>query len=47
MKRAIEGKQREIEQMQGKMALPVDTDIIRMKIAKDMEQRHRLELETK
>ena len=33
--------------MQAKMALPVDTDIIRMKIAKDMESRHRLEIETK
>ena len=29
------------------MALPVDTDILRMKLAKDMEARHRLELETK
>jgi hypothetical protein len=33
--------------MQAKMALPVDTDILRMKLAKDMEARHRLELETK
>lgn len=27
------------------MSLPVDSDIMRMKIAKDMEARHRLELE--
>jgi hypothetical protein len=33
--------------MQNKMALPVDTDIMRMKIAKDMETRHKLELEQK
>lgn len=47
MKRAIETKQRELEQMHSKLALPVDTDILRMKIAKDMEARHRLELEAK
>ena len=47
MKRQIEGKQRELENMQAKMALPVDTDILRMKLAKDMEARHRLDLETK
>ena len=47
MKRAIEMKQRELEQMHQKMSLPVDTDILRMKIAKDMESRHRIELETK
>lgn len=47
MKRAIEMKQRELENMHNKMTLPVDTDILRMKIAKDMEARHRIELETK
>jgi hypothetical protein len=47
MKRAIEMKQRELEQMHQKMSLPVDTDILRMKIAKDMESRHRIEIETK
>ena len=47
MKRAIETKQREIEQIHSKMSLPVDSDILRMKIAKDMEARHRLELEAK
>jgi len=45
MKRGIDQKQRELEAMQAKMALPVDTDIMRMKIAKDMEARHRVELE--
>ena len=33
--------------MSQKLSLPVDTDIIRMKLAKDMEARHRLEVETK
>ena len=47
MKRQIEIKQRDLEGMQNKMALPVDTDILRMKLAKDMEARHRLEVETK
>ena len=45
MKREIEQKQRELEAMQARMALPVDTDIMRMKIAKDMEARHRVEVE--
>jgi hypothetical protein len=31
--------------MHSKLALPVDTDILRMKIAKDMEARHKLEIE--
>jgi hypothetical protein len=47
MKRAIESKQRELEALHSKLALPVDTDILRMKIAKDVEARHRLELEAK
>jgi hypothetical protein len=45
MKRAIELKQRELENVHNKMSLPVDTDIMRMKIAKDMEARHRIEVE--
>jgi uncharacterized membrane protein len=47
MKRAIEMKQRELENMHNKMSLPVDTDILRMKVAKDMESRHRVEIEAK
>jgi hypothetical protein len=47
MKRAIEMKQRELENMHNKMSLPVDTDILRMKVAKDMEARHRVEIEAK
>ncbi|CDW85959.1 UNKNOWN [Stylonychia lemnae] len=47
MKRAIDAKQREIEQMQNKMTLPIDSDIMRMKIQKDIEGRHRIELDQK
>ena len=47
MRRAIEHKQREIDQMANKMTLPIDTDIMRMKIQKDIEGRHRIEIEQK
>jgi hypothetical protein len=40
-------KQREMDQMAQKLSLPVDTDILRMKIQKDIESRHRIEMETK
>jgi hypothetical protein len=45
MRRAIEHKQRGIDQMANKMTLPIDTDIMRMKIQKDIEGRHRVEIE--
>ena len=45
MRRAIEQKQREIDAMANKMSLPIDADILRMKIQKDMESRHRVELD--
>ena len=47
MRRAIEQKQREIDSMANKMTLPIDTDIMRMKIQKDIEGRHRIELDAK
>lgn len=47
MRRAIEQKQREIDQMATKVSLPIDTDILRMKIQKDIESRHRVELDSK
>ena len=47
MRRAIEQKQREIDTMANKMTLPIDTDIMRMKIQKDIEGRHRIEMEQK
>lgn len=45
MKRLMDLKQREIDQMAQKLSLPVDTDILRMKIQKDLESRHRIDLE--
>ena len=33
--------------MANKMSLPIDTDIMRMKIQKDIEARHRIELDQK
>ena len=33
--------------MANKMSLPIDTDIMRMKIQKDIEARHRVELDQK
>lgn len=40
-------KQREMDAMAQKLSLPVDTDILRMKIQKDLEARHRIDLEQK
>jgi hypothetical protein len=36
-----------MDQMAQKLTLPVDTDILRMKIQKDLEARHRIDIETK
>ena len=33
--------------MAQKLTLPVDTDILRMKIQKDLEARHRIDIDTK
>ena len=41
MRRAIE----EIENIANKMTLPIDTDIMRLKIQKDIEARHRVEID--
>ena len=46
-RRALEGKQKELDQIASKMVLPIDTDILRMRVTKDIEARFRLELETK
>ena len=45
MRRAIEAKQKELDAMQGKMALPVDTEIIKLGIQKNIEGRHRAEID--
>lgn len=47
MRRLVDLKQREIDQMAQKLTLPIDTDILRMKIQKDLEARHRVDLEQK
>ena len=47
MKRMLDLKQRELDQMAQKLTLPVDTDILRMKIQKDLEARHRIDIEQK
>lgn len=44
-RRLLDMKQREMDQMAQKLQLPIDTDILRMKIQKDLEARHRIELE--
>ena len=46
-RRALEAKQRELDQIAQKMVLPIDTDILRMRVTKDIEARFRLEIETK
>jgi len=47
MRRLLDLKQRELDQMAQKLTLPVDTDILRMKIQKDLESRHRIDIESK
>ena len=47
MKRLLELKQREMDSMAQKMQLPVDVDILRIKIQKEIEQKHRVDLEQK
>jgi hypothetical protein len=44
---ALESKQRELENISQKMVLPIDTDILRMRVTKDIEARFRVEIETK
>lgn len=46
-RRALESKQREIDTVAQKMVLPIDTDILRMRVTKDIEARFRLDIETK
>ena len=45
MAQAIERKQSELDTMAQKMVLPVDSDILRMRIQKDLEAKFRFELE--
>jgi len=43
----LEGKQKDIDNMASKMTLPIDTDILRMRVQKDIENKFRVEFETK
>jgi hypothetical protein len=47
MSKTIERKQSELDTMAQKMVLPVDSDILRMRIQKDLEAKFRYELETR
>ena len=45
MTQVLERKQGELDVLAQKMQLPVDTDILRMRLQKDIEQKFRFELE--
>jgi hypothetical protein len=47
MSKTIERKQIDLDTMSQKMVLPVDSDILRMRIQKDLEAKFRYELETR
>ena len=47
MKITLENKQKEIEHLNSKIQLPVDQDILRMRIQKDLENKYRFELDSK
>ena len=47
MAQAIERKQTELDTLSAKMVLPVDADILRMRIQKDLEAKFRFELENR
>ena len=47
MAQTVERKQSELDTLAQKMVLPVDSDILRMRIQKDLEAKFRFELETR
>jgi hypothetical protein len=47
MAKTVERKQSDLDTMAQKMVLPVDTDILRMRIQKELESKFRYELETR
>lgn len=47
MSKIIERKQIDLDTMSQKMVLPVDSDILRMRIQKDLEAKFRYELENR
>lgn len=47
LKSILETKQKEIEHINSKMQLPVDQDILRMRVQKDLENKYRFEIDSK
>ena len=47
MKSVLDNKEREIEIINSKMQLPVDQDILRMRIQKDLESKYRFDIDSK
>jgi len=47
MAHVIERKQNELDSLAQRMQLPIDTDILKMRLAKDLEQKYRFELENR
>jgi len=47
MRNIVEGKQKEIDHINSKMALPIDQDILRMRIQKDLESKYRFDIDSK
>ena len=47
MQQRLEAKDRELDVLTQKMQLPVDQDILRMRIQKDLENKYRGELDSK
>ena len=47
MRNMVEGKQKEIDHINSKMALPIDQDILRMRIQKDLEGKYRFDIDSK
>ncbi len=43
-RRALDTKQKELDGIASKMILPIDSDILRMRVTKDVEARFRVEL---
>jgi len=47
MRIVVDSKQKEIDMINAKMTLPVDQDILRMRIQKDLESKYRFEIDAK
>jgi hypothetical protein len=47
MAHVIERKQNELDSLAQRMQIPIDTDILKMRLAKDLEQKYRFELDNR